>query len=118
MATSKTPAEPPETAGPGQDATPPPPKDGKPAVGEYLDETPRTYLWPDGPQTVELGDIVALPDGWENDGRFGSTSKKVSRLRDNDPDQFQATSERQSKARAELHARLAKQQAGEPAGQE
>lgn len=96
MPASKPPAEPDETA------------EGAPFLGEYLDETARTYHWPDGPQTVERGDVVVLPDGWMTDGRWHPSSRKgPTRLRDNHPDQRAKTAERQSKARTELHAKLA-----------
>lgn len=104
MATSRKPDPAPS---PSPDEKAPEPEDARPVVAEYLDETPRTYHWPDGPQTAELGDVVVLPDGWENDGRWSKTSKKVTRLRDNHPDQFEITSKRQSEAREQLHARLA-----------
>lgn len=121
MATSKTP--PAEAQEPPEDAAPPaaeeaPPSAPKVVTAEYLDETPRTYLWPDGPQTVERGDVVTLPDGFQDDGRWSQTSKKPTRLRDNHPNQAAITSAAQSKARTELHAALAKKQAAPAAGQE
>lgn len=110
MATTKTP--PAEAEEPAEQASKQP-ESGAPAakgvVGEYLEETPRTYLWPDGPQTVERGDVVTLPDGQKAEGAFGASSKKPTRLRDNHPDQAAITSAAQSKARAELHARLAEE---------
>lgn len=112
MAAKQPPGPQPQDAAPDQPAehdTPPGPRR---TVGEYLDETPRTYLWPDGPQSVERGDVVALPDGWKQDGRFGPTSKKPTRLRDNHPDQRAATAERQTRQRAAVHARLAEEQSG------
>lgn len=86
----------------------PRPEDAKPRVGEYLDDTPRTYSWPDGPQTAERGDVCVLPGDWEDDGRWGATAKKPTRLRDNHPDQFEVTAARQAEARKKIHDRLAK----------
>lgn len=107
MASTKTPpgAEPQDQAPDAPAERAPVPKAAARA-GEYLDETPRTYFWPDGPQSVELGDVVLVPAGFD-DGRFGPTSKKPTRLRDNHPDQREVTAERQSKARAEVHRRIA-----------
>jgi len=111
MAARKPPAEPDKTStseesGPDQDGGAQPETGGR--GHEYVDEVERTYMWPDGPQTVERGDVVALPEEWANDGRFAKTSKKPTRLRDNHPDQREVTAARQTKARNELHARLAK----------
>lgn len=76
-------------------------------VAEYVGEYERTYSFPGGAQTAEPGDVCAIPAGFD-DGRWKPTTRKVTRLRDNDPDQFEATSQRQSKARAKVHAELAK----------
>lgn len=116
MAARRPPAEPEETSGPEESG--PDQSDGSAAETggrghEYVDEVARTYFWPDGPQTVERGDVVALPEGWVDDGRFAKTGRKPTRLRDNHPDQRAVTAERQSKARAEVHARLAREQSGE-----
>jgi hypothetical protein len=107
MATSRKPDPAPEP-----DETAPEPEDVRPVVAEYLDETPRTYHWPDGPQTAELGDMCALPDGWENDGRWRVAKLVITRLRDNHPEQAAKTSARQTQARNELHARLAEEAKG------
>jgi hypothetical protein len=112
MAARKPPAEPDETSTP-EESGPDQSDSAQPETGarghEYVDGIERTYYWPDGPQTVERGDVVALPEGWANDGRFAKTAKKPTRLRDNHADQRKVTAERQTKARDELHARLAKE---------
>lgn len=108
---TKTPPEPDaETPAAG---TEPDPGSGKRAVAEYVDETPLTYLWPDGPQTAEKGDVVVLPDGWANDGRWAPSTRKPTRLRDNHPDEAAKTSARQADARRKAH-----EQAADAAGQE
>jgi hypothetical protein len=115
MATRKPPAEPDETADPQDDPGAEHGSDPVPAavarVGEYLDETPRTYQWPDGPQTLERGDVVLVPEGFD-DGRFASSAKKPTRLRDNHPDQRPVTAAAQTKARAKAHPDLAEKQSG------
>ena len=112
MAARKPPAEPDETSaseesGVGQNDGAQPEAGGR--GHEYVDEVERTYFWPDGPQTVVRGDVVALPEGWVGDGRFVKSAKKPTRLRDNHPDQRKTTEAKQSKARTELHRRLAKE---------
>lgn len=84
------------------------PQDAKPLVGEYVDGTPRTYHWPDGPQTAEFGDVVVLPDGLVDDGRWQPTAKKPTRGRDNHPDEIKKTGERQAAARRKAHEETAK----------
>lgn len=111
---TKTPPEPDaETPTTASVAAEPDPAPGKQVVAEYVDETPRTYLWPDGPQTAELGDVCVLPDGFADDGRWKPTAKKPTRLRDNHPKQAEVTSERQAEARRKAH-----EQAAGAAGQE
>jgi hypothetical protein len=111
---TKTPPEPaPDETSPADAAPAPDPAPAKQVIAEYLDETPRTYLWPDGPQTAERGDVCVLPDGWANDGRWRPFKGVISRLRDNHPDQATKTSERQAEARRKAH-----EQAAGAAGQE
>jgi hypothetical protein len=83
-------------------------EDAKPFVGEYLDEIARTYQF-DGapPQTAERGDVCALPHD-PGDGRWQPSTRKVTRLPDNHPDQFEITSARQAKARLKAHEDAAK----------
>lgn len=76
-------------------------------VGEYLDETPRTYQF-DGapPQSAEKGDVCELPHD-PGDGRWAPSKAKPTRLPDNHPDQMEITSARQAKARRKAHEQAA-----------
>lgn len=80
-------------------------------VGEYVDDTPRTYQFPgSGPQTAERGDVCELPHD-PADGRWKPSTRKLTRLRDNHPDQAAITSAKQAAARAEIHRLAAEQDA-------
>lgn len=96
-----TPAEPAdEPAAPDDPAETPA---GALFVGEYLDEIPRTYQFDAaGPQTAELGDVCALPHD-PGDGRWKASTRKLTRLADNHPDQREITSKRQGEARLKAH---------------
>lgn len=83
------------------DAPMPPPSTA--GVYEYVDLTPRTYLFEGAPQSAEFGDVCPLPYD-PGDGRWQPSKKKVTRLPDNHPDQLEATSKAQSKVRAQVHA--------------
>lgn len=92
-------------------ADPEPSPEAGPVVLEYLDETPRTYLFPGrAPQSAERGDVCELPYD-PADGRWGPTKRKPTRLHDAHPDEAEKRSARQSEARAAIHARAAEQAA-------
>jgi hypothetical protein len=86
-------------------------------VYEYVDLTPKTYLFPDGPQTAEKGDVCDLPYD-PGDRCWQSTKKKVTRLRDNDPEQAAKTAAQQSAERARVLAQAAEREAKEAADRE
>ncbi len=80
-------------------------------VYEYTVVAPKTYLFPDGPQTAEFGDVCPLPYD-PKDGCWQPSKKKVTRGRDNDPQQAAKNAAKQAEARAEVHQQTVKQAAG------
>lgn len=73
---------------------------------EYVDETPRTYLFPGAPQSAEKGDVCPLPYD-PGDGRWKPSKAKVTRLPDNDPEQAAKNAAKQAEARAQVHQQAA-----------
>lgn len=84
-------------------------------VYEYVDLTPRTYLFPGAPQSAEFGDVCPLPYD-PGDGNWRPSKKKVTRDPDNDPAQAAKNAQAQTKARADVLAK-ADEQAADAAGE-
>lgn len=98
MATTTDPAPPADTP---PDAAPSPAAGGA-GVYQYLDETPRSYCFPNGLTiTPRKGDVCALPYD-PGDKRWKPSKAKPTRLPDNDPEQAAVNAAEQAAQRAEI----------------